>query len=46
MALTVRFGQAAREEKARILTEFVALAGYHGKHAARLFASKLEKTAS
>ncbi|TKA93802.1 transposase, partial [Cereibacter changlensis] len=36
VALTVRFGQAGREEKARILTEFVALTGYHRKHAARL----------
>ena len=35
-ALTVRFGQAVREDKVRILTEFVALTGYHRKHAARL----------
>ncbi len=35
-ALTLRFGQAGREDKVRILTEFVALTGYHRKHAARL----------
>ena len=35
-ALTVRYSQAKRAETARILAEFVALAGYHRKHAARL----------
>lgn len=35
-ALTVRFAQAGRGDKARMLTEFVALTGYHRKHAARL----------
>ena len=35
-ALTVRYEQAGREDKARILTEFVAVTGYHRKHAARL----------
>ncbi len=35
-ALRVRYGQAGREDKARILAEFVALTGYHRKHAARL----------
>lgn len=35
-ALTVRHGQARRAEKAAILAEFVALTGYHRKHAARL----------
>lgn len=35
-ALTVRYGQAGRVDKVRILAEFVALTGYHRKHAARL----------
>jgi hypothetical protein len=38
-ALTVRFAQAGRGDKARMLTEFVALTGYHRKHAARLLRS-------
>lgn len=36
VALRVRYGQAKRADKARILAEFVALTGYHRKHAARL----------
>jgi len=35
-ALTARYGQASRVDKGRILTEFVAMTGYHRKHAARL----------
>ncbi len=35
-ALTVHFSEAVREDKAQILTEFVALTGSHRKHAARL----------
>ncbi len=33
-ALTVRYDQAGREGKTGILTEFVAVTGYHRKHAA------------
>lgn len=36
VALRVRYGEAKRADKARILAEFVALTGYHRKHAARL----------
>ncbi len=35
-ALTARYGLASRVDKGRILTEFVAMTGYHRKHAARL----------
>src|SRR6476469_605904 len=35
-ALTARYGQASRVDKGRIVTEFVAVTGYHRKHAARL----------
>jgi hypothetical protein len=34
-ALRVRYRAAARQEKAKILDEFVALTGYHRKHAIR-----------
>ncbi|TKA93905.1 hypothetical protein FAZ78_25315 [Cereibacter changlensis] len=36
VALTTRYGKAGRSDKTRILAEFVALTGYHRKHAARL----------
>jgi hypothetical protein len=36
VALAARYGKASRADKARILAEFVALTGYHRKHAARL----------
>ena len=35
-ALMARYDQAARADKARIFAEFVAVTGYHRKHAARL----------
>ena len=35
-ALTARYGRASRADKGRIVTEFVAVTGYHRKHAARL----------
>lgn len=35
-AVRVRYGQASRLEKGRILAEFEAVAGYHRKHATRL----------
>ena len=35
-ALVVRYGRSGRVDKGRIATEFVALTGYHRKHAARL----------
>jgi hypothetical protein len=35
-ALTARYTRASRADKGRIVTEFVAVTGYHRKHAARL----------
>jgi len=35
-APTARYGRASRADKGRIVTEFVAVTGYHRKHAARL----------
>ena len=35
-AVRVRYGQASRPEKGKILGEFAAVAGYHRKHAIRL----------
>jgi len=35
-ALRKRYAKAPLEEKSRILDEFVAVAGYHRKHAVRL----------
>ena len=35
-AVRVRYGQASRLEKGKILGEFAAVAGYHRKHAIRL----------
>ena len=35
-ALRVRYGQAAKLEKGKIISEFATLAGYHRKHAIRL----------
>jgi hypothetical protein len=36
VAIAERYGDSLREEKARILDEFVAVTGYHRKHAMRL----------
>ena len=36
VAIAERYGGSLREEKARILDEFVAVSGYHRKHAMRL----------
>ena len=35
-AVAARYGTATKAEKARILDEFVAISGYHRKHAIRL----------
>ena len=35
-ALSRRYGESGREEKTRILDEFVAVTGYHRKHVMRL----------
>ena len=35
-ALSRRYGMSGREEKTRILNEFVAVTGFHRKHAMRL----------
>ena len=35
-AIAERYGDSLRGEKARILDEFVAVSGYHRKHAMRL----------
>ena len=35
-AVRVRYGQASKLEKGKILSEFAAVAGYHRKHAIRL----------
>ena len=35
-ALVVRYREALRAEKGRILTEFAEVTGYHRKHAERL----------
>jgi hypothetical protein len=39
VALAKRYGQSRRHEKGRILDEFVALTGFHRKHAMRLLRS-------
>jgi hypothetical protein len=36
VAIAERYGDSLRGEKARILDEFVAVSGYHRKHAMRL----------
>ena len=36
LAIRGRYGSAGRPEKAKILDEFVALTGFHRKHAMRL----------
>lgn len=38
-AIGQRYRGSAREDKARILDEFVAVTGYHRKHAIRLLCS-------
>ncbi len=38
-ALRQRYGQASKQEKTKILDEFVAVAGCHRKHAVRLLGS-------
>ena len=38
-AIRERYGKASRQEKARILDEFVSLTGYHRKHAIRVLGS-------
>jgi hypothetical protein len=38
-ALTARYGQSSRADKGRIVTEFVAVTGYHRKHARGFFAA-------
>ncbi len=38
-AIRARYESAAREEKQRILDEFVAVTGYHRKHAVRLLSA-------
>ena len=35
-ALSARYEQSGREDKARILDEFARITGYHRKHAIRL----------
>ena len=42
-AVAARYGQATASEKARILDELVALAGYHRKHAIRRLAETPER---
>ena len=41
-AVRVRYGQASRLEKGKILGEFAAVAGYHRKHAIRLLNPRTE----
>lgn len=40
-ALTARYVRASRADKGRIVTEFVAVTGYHRKHAARLLRGRV-----
>ena len=44
-AVKQRYGDSSRGEKRRILDEFVALTGYHRKHALRLLNSPMESGA-
>ena len=45
-ALRVRYGSAAFGERIRILDEFVALTGYHRKHAIRVLREEVTKTSA
>lgn len=45
-ALRVRYGSAAFGERIRILDEFVALTGYHRKHAIRVLRDEVSKTSA
>jgi hypothetical protein len=45
-ALTARYGQSSRADKGRIVTEFVAVTGYHRKHAARLLRGRVRANRS
>src|SRR5450631_4774574 len=45
-ALRERYQRGARGDKSRILTEFVAVSGYHRKHAIRVLSGAEEITAS
>jgi hypothetical protein len=38
-AIVERYGRSNRAERGRILSEFVAVTGFHRKHAARLLAT-------
>jgi len=42
-AVSTRYGGVTRSERSRILDEFVAVTGYHRKHAIRLLASLGER---
>jgi hypothetical protein len=44
-ALRARYGGCEREQKGHILDEFVAISGYHRKHAMRLLRSRTETEA-
>jgi len=44
-ALRVRYGSAMFGERIKILDEFVALTGYHRKHAIRVLHGEVTKTA-
>ncbi len=44
MALRERYQQAPKQEKTKVLDEFIAVAGCHRKHAIRLLASTNEAT--
>jgi len=45
-ALRVRYGSAAFGERIKMLDEFVALTGYHRKHAIRVLCAEVTKTSS
>ena len=45
-ALKTRYGVSSKKEKAQILDEFVAVSGYHRKHAIRLLADPGTESAS
>ncbi|HEY5494226.1 MAG TPA: ISNCY family transposase, partial [Candidatus Anoxymicrobiaceae bacterium] len=42
-AIRERYRRASKQEKARILDEFVSLTGYHRKHAIRVLGSNSER---
>jgi len=41
-AVAARYGASTKVEKARILDEFVVIAGYHRKHAIRLLTAGVD----